>query len=159
MALPDLKWYENDGDLLGGGTLINAGNKIDFGSVPSGIVEEPIDIDKQTVQLWNDKGLILGSDIAENVQIFIVTASGASHPAFLGTATNGNVSIVEARSVSSIGVASDAQEDWTPIGPSSFLDIGDIPANCMRGIEVRLNVPVDMEPQSITDFELKATYS
>lgn len=156
---PGFQFYENDSNLIGGGTVINDANKIEFGYAPVGIVDLPEDAGKRPVHLWNDKGGILGSGSATGIKIYIVSSDGdLEHPAFLGTVRNDFKSIIEARSVGGVNVPGDSQSTWTPISPWDFLTIGNMPRNSMRTIEVRINPPLDMLEITLTDFFLRVTY-
>lgn len=156
---PGFAFYENDSNLIGGGTVINDANKIEFGYAPVGLIDYPEDSGKKPVHLWNDKGGLLGSGSATGIKIYVVSSDGdLEHPAFLGTNRNGNQSIIEARSVGSVNVPGDSQTNWTPISPWDFLEIGNMPPNTMRTIELRLNPPLDMNEITLTDFFLRVTY-
>lgn len=156
---PEFQFYENDSNLIGGGTVINDANKIDFGFAPVGLIDTPEDSGKRPVHLWNDKGGLLNAGSATGIKIYIVSSDGdLEHPAFLGTVRNGNESVIEARSVDGVNVPGDSQQDWTPISPWDFLEIGNMPRNSMRTIEIRVNPPLDMNEIDLTDFFLRVTY-
>lgn len=159
MPAPSFAFYEDDSNSLGAGTVINNGNPVAFGNVSVGANGVPIDIHQRRIHVWNDKGGIINSDTATGVLVYCVNVSDPTHRAFAGTALNGHVSIIEARSVDAFGCPADAQSVWTPIGPSQLLSVGDMPRNSRRGIEFRVKPPVDYTvPQTIDNFEFRVTW-
>lgn len=134
------------------GTEISSGNKINFG----GQIEKGATSSVFSVWIWNDKDGLIGSGTAVNPRVFALSVGDLS-VIFDGTVINGNVSMLEARSCLALNVAADAQDAWTPIGPAQFLDIGDIPRNAAREIQLRLRVPNDAADLALTtgSFKLK----
>lgn len=96
----------------------------------------------QVVRLWNDFGGVLGAATATDVMVTAYSRSTGSgnytwdHPAAA-------LRWVEVRAVSSAGDGIiDQVTPWTPIGKGAVLSLLPIPGNCVRQLEVRLNVPV-----------------
>lgn len=95
----------------------------------------------QTLHLWNDFGLVLSADDAEDVLIWALSSeSGAGeHSAEHELAAN---RWIEVRAVGVTGTGIEAQTTaWTPIGKAATLSLRTIPANCARYLEVRINIP------------------
>lgn len=157
MAAPDFDWYENDSNQFGAGTPLTSLNKIEIGLTPLGSIGIPTDPAQQIIHLWNDKGGVALSDAATSIKLF-ATAADVNHPAFAGTVGNSFHSIIEARSRGAYNASADTQEIWTPIGPSQFLLLGDMPRNSRREIEVRVRPPADYVPHAIADFQLAVTW-
>lgn len=159
MVAPSFEFYESD-STPGSGTPITSGNKIEFGAVPIGAVSLPTEIPKQQIHLWNDKGSLLNSDTATNIKVYAVASDGDDNDEiFTGTDLSDDLPFLEARSTGAFNTPADAQSGWTPIGPGEFLDIGDMPKNSRRTIELRLNTPNDATSKSLEDFELRVSYS
>jgi hypothetical protein len=111
-----------------------------------------------TINIWNDREATMGSGTATAPRLHAVQGDDNPTVIFNGTTANGNVSMLEARSCAAFGVVADAHTEWTPIGPTEFLDMGDIPAQAMREIELRLNIPIDAANLAISDFTLRVQY-
>ena len=143
MADPVIEFYESD-DV----TLItnDATNPISFGtglSVGSNN-NEPTDAAQFPFHLWNDNGGGAGADQAINIKIFVKDENGGNTGQFvLGTAGNGNTPFYKARSFGSFGAVDDNQVNFTPIGGSTFLSIGNMSSNQNRHIFVALDIPAD----------------
>lgn len=160
MPAPDLELFENDSDQLGNGTAITEENPITFGLVPKGIQVDPEDDAKLPVHLWNDKSGVLSADEATSLKVYCVAVGGDNDIAiFNGTTLNGDVPMLEARSRGALNCDDDAQTAWTPIGPSDFLDLGDMPSNSRRNIELRLNVPIDAPNEASVELRLAFTFA
>lgn len=145
---PIISFYES-GSTPSGGTQINSGNPIAFGSIQKSEISAV-----QTIDVWNDKN---GSSADDAVAPKLTAISSPDDVSIIfdGTAINGFVSMLEARSCGAFNVPADQQKDWTPIGPTEFLTIGDIPANAKRSIELRLNVPQDADTLALSNFVLR----
>lgn len=147
---PAFSFYEDDSNVTGG-TVIDDANPIAFGSLPKGMISPII-----TVHLWNGKN-DLSVDEAVSPKLFAQSGPGDAASLFAGTLFNGNVSMLEARSCAAFGVAADQQTEWVPIRPTSLLTIGNMPANTMRTIELRVNVPIDAPTLSVVAFSLQVS--
>lgn len=136
MADPVFSVYEDDSTTTGG-TIISSGNPINFGPVEKGVISPTI-----TIHVWNGKndgsvGLAVGP------RLYSVNGSGDASQIFNGTIFNGHLSMLEARSCGAFHTPADQDTEWLPLSPTSLLQIGDMPANSMREIELRMNVPLD----------------
>lgn len=132
-------------------TEYDAGNPIEFLNVDKGIPSAVL-----TIDIWNDRDGLAGSDLAVAPQLYTVDDDDLS-AVWAGTATNGFQSMLEARSCGAVGAAADMQTDWTPISPTDLLILGDIPAGAKRLIEIRLNPPVDAPTVALSDFFLRVS--
>lgn len=160
MPAPSFDVYENDSDVLGGGTLINEENPISFGMVPKGTITVPVDEAKTPIHIWNDQSGEQGSDTATNIKITLVAADNNNdHPFFNGTELNNFEPMFEARSTDALNAVADAQSAWTPVSPSAMLSIGDMPSNSRRSIELRLNVPIDAPNAASKEFLVSINFS
>lgn len=123
--------------------LLDAGHPLLFGTLDKGTTSPT-----QTIHLWNhgDVNAVAPHVLAMNADDDTVV--------FAGTALNGNVSMLECRSCAATGVPADQQEDWTPIGPTQILTIGDIPPGAMRTLELRIKIPVDSATLSLRNLSL-----
>lgn len=146
MPDPNLELYDD------GGTIISSGNKVNFGSVEKGVTGDTI-----VLYVWNDKTGALGSDTAVAPRLY-VSHTAAIADILAGTAANGNVSMIEARSCAGVNVAGDAHTAWTPVGPGSLLTMGNIPSDAAKQIEIRLNVPQDAPDVAVADFNIELSY-
>ena len=133
------------------GTEITSGNKINFG----GASMKGVPSEVYTLHLWNDKNGEAGSDDAVGPRISVVNGITDMGIIYAGTDINGNVSMLEARSCGAVGVAADNDSAWTPISPTAMLQVGDIPSDCMRVIELRMNVPQDATNLALAEFTLR----
>jgi hypothetical protein len=155
MPAVQVRFFEKN-STPGGGTEINASNPISFGTVPRGSISYAPG--KDLIHIWNDKGGILSSSTITTPKIrFFTAGGGSSSPLFAGTAANGFKSMIECRSRGAYGVLADTQEDWTAVGPFTPLSIGSLPSNCMREIELRINVPPDAPDLPSTAFILSVS--
>lgn len=137
-----------DGSTTTTGTEVDGSNPVDFGLVDKGMVSEVV-----TIDLWNGRNNPSES-LSIAPKLYAVPGPGDPAVLFAGTSYNGFKSMLEARSCTGFGVAADEHEVWTPISSSDFLLMGDMPGNTMRGIELRLNVPLDADTLSLTSFAL-----
>jgi hypothetical protein len=154
MAAPNIQFYEYD-DV----DMLSELNPIEFGDVPRGSTGIPTDSLKQGVNLWNDRDGIAGSDEAINIRISVLPDDeDLDSEVFVGTEGNGFQPFLEARSKGAVNVSDDAQTDWTPISNDEFLEIGDMPRNSMRRIELRLNIPQDATSFVSKDYRLQVNY-
>lgn len=152
MPAVQVKFYEKD-STPGGGTQIGTSNPIAFGTIPRGAISQAAG--KETIHVWNDKGGSLSSATIATPKLRAFTSDGGSSSVlFAGTAYNGFQSMLECRSRGAYGVLADAQEVWTPVGPFTPMSMGSLPSNCMREIEMRMNVPPDAPDLLFTDFLL-----
>ena len=134
------------GSTVGSATEYDAGNPIQLLNADIGIPTDPLSVD-----VWNDRDGSAGSTTAYFVKVRAMNDDDIS-AILAGTAGNGFQSMLEARSRGAFGVAADNQSAWTPISTAAKLSMGDIPAGCMRTLELRLNVPVDGSTISIKNF-------
>lgn len=148
MAIYDLKIFHPD-DV----TLVQD-VPLSFGRLDPGITSSILKI-----HIWNDPGGLVGADIAPTPRLYALSLPDNVDALWTGTPLNGMVSMLEARSCAAVGVAADQQQTWTPIGPNQILVMGNIPANSLREIELRLRVPVDaaeMTPQKSWQIRVTA---
>ena len=138
MSAPVVGWYEKD-DI----TVINAANKLAFGTVTAGATAVPTRNGQVPFHLWNDKGG--GSAVTmTSVTLGFKNASGGDTGEYIaGTTLNGNVPFFQARSYGSTACPDDAQSSYTAIGGTTYLSIGDIPANACRWVYLQCALPVD----------------
>jgi len=159
MPVPSIDIFENDSDVLGNGTPINDENPIAFGIASRGSVTPPADEAQTPIHIWNDQTGALGSDTATNVKITVAAADNNNDILlFNGTELNGFQSMLEARSTDALNAPADAQSAWTPISPTDMLDIGDMPSNSRRSIELRANVPIDATSMASTGLILNVNF-
>jgi hypothetical protein len=137
MVAPVFTLY-NQGSTPTSGTAIGPGNKVSFLNLDKGMISSIL-----TIDIWNDKGGLLGCDTAIGPRFFATNGTDIINPVFAGTITNNFKSMIEARSCGAYGTTADQQSDWTPISPTSLLVMGNMPSNTKRSIEIRLNVPID----------------
>lgn len=142
MPAPLFQFYHDD-STPEAGTVVDTGNPLEFGVVDRARTSATV-----VVHVWNDKGGSLGSDTAVAPRFYADNGPDNIDDMFDGTAANDTESMIEARSCEAYGVAADAQSAWTPIGPGEYLELGDMPSNSRRSIEVRIRVPLDATPQA-----------
>jgi hypothetical protein len=144
MPAPAIVWYD-DGDVAESAALT-------FAPV-NGIATAA-----QEVHVWNDKGTAINSDTAT---MFTITAyardtGGAAFSQDDEAAASG---WIEARAIGSAGTGIvDQTTPWTPIGKSMFLALYDVPKNCTRYIEVRINIPAGFGTEA-KDVLLRARWA
>lgn len=127
MPSPVLRWYETDGTTPAGTLTFTP-----TAGTPTAA---------QTVRLYNDNGAAAGSDDATELQLTALsrTAGGSNFTADDALAAGG---YIEARAVGQGGTGVPVQVTaWTPIGKGRFLNLRDLPSDCYRTIEVRVNAP------------------
>jgi hypothetical protein len=137
MAAPSFSFYQA-GSTPSSGTPITLASQINFGLVEKGVISAVI-----TIDIWNDRGGLAGSDIAVAPKLHALSVPDSISVIFAGTVSNGNLSMLEARSCGALNTSADQHQVWTPISLTSFLTMGDMPSNSKRSIELRLNVPYD----------------
>lgn len=150
MADPVISLYHDDSTMVSG-TPLDGSNPVDFGAVDKGLISPTI-----TIHVWNGKN-DPSVDMAVAPLLYALNGSGDASVIFNGTTLNGFKSMLEARSCAAIGTTADQHKAWTPISPASLLTMGNIPANAMRTIELRLNVPIDAPAMSLTSWSLRVS--
>jgi hypothetical protein len=150
MPVPVISIYHDDSTQTGG-TPVDGTNPVDFTQLDKGTISPTI-----TVHVWNGKN---DPSVATAVtpKFYSVNGSGDASKIFNGTVSNGNKSMLEARSCAAIGTAADQQKTWTPISPAALLAMGNMPPNTMRTVELRLNVPIDAPDMPLTGWSLRAS--
>lgn len=139
---PVPSFYEND-STPSGGTIINSGNQVAFGSATKGSVAAPTRSGQTPFHLWNDKNGGSAKTM-KSVTLTVKDSSGGNTGQFIsGTSMNSNKPFFEMRSQGSSGCPDDAQASFKPVGGTIALAIGDIPPNSRRSIYVQCNVPAD----------------
>ena len=127
MASPVLKWYETDGTTAAG---------VDTYTPTAGTPTAA-----QTTRLYNDNGGAASSDDATGLRITALSrqAGDTNFTASHSLAANG---YIECRAVGSGGTGVAAQTtEWTPVGRGRYLYLRDLPSDCYRTIETRINAP------------------
>jgi hypothetical protein len=132
--------------------LVGPSNPIIFGLVSQGSFS-----DIKEVRIWNDRYNNQGSERFDSPKISAVPIPGDTSQIFYGTELNRYVPMLEARSCDAYGTVPDMMSVWTPIGPMSFLTIGNLPSGCGRRIEMRLSVPQDAVIFAVKTFSLRIT--
>lgn len=151
MPAPIMTLFHDDSSYVGG-TPLDGSNPLDFGGVDKGTASTI-----QTIHVWNGKN-DPSVDTANDPLLFSFNGSaGDASPIFNGTSLNNYKSMLEARSCAAIGVSADQQKAWTPISPTLALQLGDMPANSMRTVEVRLNIPLDAPDMALTSWSLRVS--
>lgn len=148
MPNPAFTFYEND-STPSGGTPITTLNPTDFGILSKGTISPIV-----TIHVWNDKDGSLGSSTAIAPRFYAISGPGNAADIFAGTAINNFKSMLEARSCGAFNVAADQDQDWTPVSPTSLLELGDMPSNTRRDIELRMNIPIDALTLATIDFTM-----
>lgn len=147
MADPAFRIFEDDSTITGG-TEIDSGNPIQIGRIEKGIVS-PI----TTIHIWNGKNdLTVATAVAP--RLYAANGAGDAGAIFAGTPYNGFRSMLEGRSCGSFQTPADQHQEWVPLSPTSLLPMGDMPANSMREIELRMNVPLDAPTIPLINFSL-----
>lgn len=150
MADPVISLYHDD-STVAGGTPLDGSAPVDFGAVDKGLISDTI-----TIHIWNGKN-IAPVDTAVAPLLYSINGSGDASVIFNGTTINGFKSMLEARSCAAVNTTADQQKAWTPLSPSSLLTMGNIPANAMRTVELRLNIPIDAPVMSLTSWSLRVS--
>ncbi len=150
MPAPVITLFHDDSTFTGG-TPLDGGDPVDFGGVDKGLISPTI-----TIHIWNDKnGGAAGTAVAP--KLYSINGSGDASVVFNGTSLNGFKSMLEARSCAAINTAADQQKAWTPISPASLLSMGDMQANSMRTVELRMNIPPDAPVMDLTSWSLRVS--
>ena len=127
MPAPVLAWYETDGTTVAG---------IDTYAVTAGTPTAA-----QTTRLYNDNAGTAGSDDATELRITAYSRE-ASASAFTQAHALSADGYIECRAVGSGGTGVLAQTtEWTPVGAGKYLHLRDLPSECYRTIETRINAP------------------
>lgn len=127
MAAPVLAWYETDGTTAAG---------VDTYTPTAGTPTAA-----QTTRIYNDNGGAASADDATELRITAVSrdAGGANFTAEHALSAG---AYIECRAVGSGGTGVVAQTtEWTPIGKGRYLYLKDLPTDCYRTIETRINAP------------------
>jgi hypothetical protein len=152
MPLPIISIYHDDSTQIGG-TPVDGTNPAEMGLIDKGTISPTV-----VIHIWNGKNdPSVGTAVAP--KLYSLNGSGDASKLFNGTAANGFKSMLEARSCTAIGTSADQQKAWTPIGPNNLLTMGNMPPNSMRGIELRLNIPIDapdMNPEDTWSLRVSA---
>lgn len=146
---PIIEFYDADDVLISDGYYSNIPS---FGLVSKGVVSAVI-----RVWVWNDREL-LGADSITTSLFHAIADVDDVDAIFDGTAYNGNVSMLEARSQRAIGLPADRDSVWTPIGPINFLTLAALVSGTAREIELRLNVPPDAGDLPLAEFKMRLQY-
>ena len=127
MAAPVLAWYESDGT-----TVAGVDTYTPIAGTPTAA---------QTTRIYNDNGGAASADDATELRITAVSRDAgdtnftAEHALSVGA-------YIECRAVGSGGTGVTAQTtEWTPVGKGKYLYLRDLPTNCYRTIETRINAP------------------
>lgn len=150
MPAPLISLFHDDSTQLGG-TPLDGSNPADFDGVEKGLISPTI-----TIHIWNGKN-DPSVDTAVTPKLYSVNGSGDASKIFNGTPFNGFKSMLEGRSCTAVGTSADQQKTWTPLSPTSLLTMGNIPPNAMRGIELRLNIPIDAPDMAINTWTLRVS--
>lgn len=127
MSAPVLAWYETDGTTLAG---------LDTYTPTAGTPSAA-----QTTRLYNDNGGTAGSDDATELRI-TAESRDAGDSTFTAEHALSAGAYIECRAVGSGGTGVAAQTtEWTPIGKGRYLHLRDLPSDCYRTIETRINAP------------------
>lgn len=95
----------------------------------------------QELHLWNDKGDVLGADTAEDILVTALSGDSGTGLYSKEHALAAN-RWIEIRAVDVAGTGIEAQTTaWTPVGKAADLALHQIPKNCTRHLEVRINIP------------------
>lgn len=127
MAAPVLRWYETDGTTAAG---------VDTYTPTAGTPTAA-----QTTRIYNDNGGAVSADDATELRItaFSRDAGGTN---FTQAHALTALGYVECRAVGSGGTGVVAQTtEWTPVGKGRYLSLKDLPSDCYRTIETRINAP------------------
>ena len=95
----------------------------------------------QTTRLYNDNGGTASADDATELRITAVSRD-AGDTNFTSEHALAAGGYIECRAVGSGGTGVVAQTtEWTPIGKGRYLYLRDLPSDCYRTIETRINAP------------------
>lgn len=127
MPAPTLQWYETDGTTVAG---------LDTYTPTAGTPTAA-----QTTRIYNDNGGAASSDDATELRVTCVSRD-AGDPNFEAEHALAAGGYIECRAVGSGGTGVVAQTtEWTPVGKGRYLYLSDLPSNCYRTIETRVNAP------------------
>jgi hypothetical protein len=130
-----LTWYETDGVTAAG---------LDTYTPTAGTPTAA-----QTTRLYNDFG---GTAAADDATELRVTALARTSGGTNFTAEHALVAgaYIECRAVGSGGTGVGAQTtEWTPVGKGKYLYLRDLPTNCYRTIETRINAPAGFGTEDV----------
>jgi len=127
MAAPVLAWYETDGT-----TAAGVDTYTPIAGTPTAA---------QTTRIYNDNGGAASADDATELRITAVSRD-AGDTNFTAEHALSAGAYIECRAVGSGGTGVAAQTtEWTPVGKGRYLYLRDLPTNCYRTIETRINAP------------------
>ncbi len=122
-----LTWYETDGTTAAG---------LDTYTPTAGTPTAA-----QTTRVYNDWG---GTAVADDATELRITALSRDSGGTTFTADHALAAgaYIECRAVDSGGAGVlDQTTEWTPVGKGRYLYLRDLPSNCYRTIETRINAP------------------
>lgn len=135
MPLPNLVWYETDGTTVAG---------LDTYTPTAGTATAA-----QTTRLYNDNGGTAGSDDATELRITAQSRDDGDST-FTSEHELAAGGYIECRAVGSGGTGVGAQTtEWTPVGKGRYLHLRDLPSDCYRTIETRINAPAGYGTASV----------
>lgn len=122
-----LAWYETDGTTAAG---------VDTYTPTAGTPTAA-----QTTRIYNDNGGAASADDATELRITAVSRD-AGDTNFTAEHSLAAGAYIECRAVGSGGTGVAAQTtEWTPVGKGRYLYLRDLPSDCYRTIETRINAP------------------
>ena len=130
-----LAWYESDGTTAAG---------VDTYTPTAGTPTAA-----QTTRIYNDNGGAAAADDATELRITALarTSGGVNFTAEHALAAG---AYIECRAVGSGGTGVGAQTtEWTPVGKGKFLYLRDLPSDCYRTIETRINAPAGFGTEDV----------
>ena len=130
-----LAWFETDGTTVAG---------VDTYTPTAGTPTAA-----QTTRIYNDNGGAAAADDATELRITALarTSGGVNFTAEHALAAG---AYIECRAVGSGGTGVGAQTtEWTPVGKGKFLYIRDLPSDCYRTIETRINAPAGFGTEDV----------
>ena len=130
-----LAWYESDGTTAAG---------VDTYTPTAGTPTAA-----QTTRIYNDNGGTAAADDATELRITALarTSGGVNFTAEHALAAG---AYIECRAVGSGGTGVGAQTtEWTPVGKGKFLYLRDLPSDCYRTIETRINAPAGFGTEDV----------
>lgn len=135
MAAPVLAWYEVDGTTAAG---------VDTYTPTAGTPTAA-----QTTRIYNDNGGAAVSDDATELRITAVSRD-AGDTNFTADHALAAGAYIECRAVGSGGSGVVAHlTEWTPVGKGRYLHLRDLPTNCYRTIETRINAPAGYGTEAV----------
>ena len=147
MPLPVMTICES-GSTVSEATEYDDTNRISFADAQKGVATDIL-----TVDVWNDRDGLAGSDDAPAPAMYATNDDDVS-VIFDGTELNGFESMLECRSCLGFNTPSDQQSAWTKVKPGSPLIMGNMPSQSKRTVEMRLNVPADADTLSLRNFRI-----